>query len=656
MKWNLRLAAAQRGIWKASDLQRMLAARGLTISAGKMSGLWSSNPASIKLDDLDVICAVLGCAVGDVLDPRARHSRPSRRRSRARCSGSWEHCDAAASRRPFAPAVLMGGIAAGKPAASCAECFAWGVLPGHCCRACYTFRQLHGRGECTACRRSVPINRGYCRLCWLQALYESKVAGQTHVSEPFLLGLRHQQLFFARMHRDYYRVSGRALLGKPGRRILAGPGTADAEPGADDTTGWIQLRLPYEARRDFSTFDHRLHANQTNPTLVQARRAALDLGESRGWGHWVAREVDRALVILLSNHSTGDKICFTELAPTLRRRGLSAERTVDVLEHLQLFDDDRTPTFDTWLARKVEAITPGIRQDVEAWLRSLHYGGPRRQARDPGTAMSYLNEIRPLLLTWSAHHGHLRELSRTDILEAIDPFKGSKRHVTLSVLRSLFRHCTQAGTVFRDPTSRIRPSHREYKVMLPLQPDEIRESVNAATTPADQLAVALAAVHAARTNDIRNLHLGDVDLGNRRIVIGGRVRPLDDLTYQALLDWLHVRLDRWPNTANPHLMINRRTALRTGPVGRVWVTKKFWGLTGTLERLHVDRQLEEALSHGPDPLHLAAVFGIHDNTAIRYAAAARQILETAAEQHNPVHHEPTGTPPPDLHNGPLGSG
>lgn len=67
MKWNLRLAAANRGIWKASELQRMLADAGLVISAGKMSGLWSGNPASIKLDDLDVICAVLGCQVQELL-------------------------------------------------------------------------------------------------------------------------------------------------------------------------------------------------------------------------------------------------------------------------------------------------------------------------------------------------------------------------------------------------------------------------------------------------------------------------------------------------------------------------------------------------------------------------------------------------------------
>jgi DNA-binding Xre family transcriptional regulator len=67
VRWNLRLAAANRGIWKASELQRMLAGAGLVISAGKMSGLWSGTPASIKLDDLDVICAVLGCGVEELL-------------------------------------------------------------------------------------------------------------------------------------------------------------------------------------------------------------------------------------------------------------------------------------------------------------------------------------------------------------------------------------------------------------------------------------------------------------------------------------------------------------------------------------------------------------------------------------------------------------
>ncbi|MGW3608102.1 helix-turn-helix domain-containing protein [Micromonospora sp. NPDC005161] len=69
MKWNLRLAAANRGIWKASELQRKLADYGLVISTGKMSGLWSGQPASVKLEELDVICTVLGCGVEELLIP-----------------------------------------------------------------------------------------------------------------------------------------------------------------------------------------------------------------------------------------------------------------------------------------------------------------------------------------------------------------------------------------------------------------------------------------------------------------------------------------------------------------------------------------------------------------------------------------------------------
>ncbi len=75
MRWNLRLAAANRGIWKASEMQHLLAEHGLTVSAGKMSGLWSGHPISIKLEDLDAICAALGCQIGELLIPDPVQSR-----------------------------------------------------------------------------------------------------------------------------------------------------------------------------------------------------------------------------------------------------------------------------------------------------------------------------------------------------------------------------------------------------------------------------------------------------------------------------------------------------------------------------------------------------------------------------------------------------
>jgi hypothetical protein len=55
------------------------------------------------------------------------------------------------------------------------------------------------------------------------------------------------------------------------------------------------------------------------------------------------------------------------------------------------------------------------------------------------------------------------------------------------------------------------------------------------------------------------------------------------------------------------------------------------GQDATLERLRVDRQLEEALTHGRDPLHLAEVFGLDEKTAMCYADSARVLLEQATE-------------------------
>ena len=69
MRWNLRMKAAEQGIWKSTELRRMLAAAGLEISAGKMSGWWTGTPNTISLDDLDVICVVLDCEPSALLIP-----------------------------------------------------------------------------------------------------------------------------------------------------------------------------------------------------------------------------------------------------------------------------------------------------------------------------------------------------------------------------------------------------------------------------------------------------------------------------------------------------------------------------------------------------------------------------------------------------------
>ena len=101
-------------------------------------------------------------------------------------------------------------------------------------------------------------------------------------------------------------------------------------------------------------------------------------------------------------------------------------------------------------------------------------------------------------------------------------------------------------------------------------------------------------MHAARVAQIGALMLDDLDLGNRRLTIAGRVRPLDDLTLRLLLDWLEHRRTRWPNTANLHRLINNQTARKTSRASNHWISAAMRGQDATLERLRVDRHRPDA--------------------------------------------------------------
>ncbi|WP_082310147.1 helix-turn-helix domain-containing protein [Nonomuraea sp. SBT364] len=68
MKWKLRWAAAQRDIWRPSDLLPVFQQVGFTPSLSKVAALWSGKPVTVRLDDLDKICTALDCTVADLLE------------------------------------------------------------------------------------------------------------------------------------------------------------------------------------------------------------------------------------------------------------------------------------------------------------------------------------------------------------------------------------------------------------------------------------------------------------------------------------------------------------------------------------------------------------------------------------------------------------
>jgi hypothetical protein len=120
-----------------------------------------------------------------------------------------------------------------------------------------------------------------------------------------------------------------------------------------------------EACRDFTRFGESTHADLGNPWLTWGLYLAYCRGEACGWRRGTRFGVRRALIIVLSRHAPGDKVRYSEIFPALRTRDISVERVAEVLQEMGVLADDRRPSFDGWLERKLDGLAAGIRQDVE---------------------------------------------------------------------------------------------------------------------------------------------------------------------------------------------------------------------------------------------------------------------------------------------------
>jgi hypothetical protein len=500
---------------------------------------------------------------------------------------------------------------------SCTDCLAWGIMEEIRCRACRSFRgRYRDERECAGCGRTLRVKNGYCRLCWVQLSGGRSWEGRTPAEVTALTAagarISHHQLFFDKMSPGSGPRPATARKASP-----AAPASARA---------WVRLRLT--APRP---------APDTSPALAAAARVADRLAEARGWSAAARHRVGQGLRIALAGSSEDEPVQWSRALPLLHAAHVPAKHVAEVLSQAGMLNDDRVPAFDSWLDRKLDGLAGGIRHDTERWVRALKDGGPRSRPRSAETVRIYLGKALPALAQWSDSYDHLREVTRGDIKDFVRPLHGSHRHNTLVALRSLFAFCAADGVTFRNPATGIKVGRKlTVTVLQPLPQGDIDDAITSAVTPAARLIIALAGIHAARSSAIRSALLTDAEPASRRLILAGRPRPLDDLTARLLREWLEYRRARWPGTANPHLLVNEHTALGAGPASRTWVNTAQRGHAATIEALRVDRQLDEALASGADPLHLASAFGIDPITAVRYASSARQLLRTAAEQHDPA--------------------
>jgi integrase len=278
------------------------------------------------------------------------------------------------------------------------------------------------------------------------------------------------------------------------------------------------------------------------------------------------------------------------------------------------------------------ATLPGhLVAEVEAWIRVLR-GEGRRPSPVMGWALirRYLTIAAPVLRQWGerADVDSLRSITTDDVQAALKSRTGSSAHRMQTALRSLFRALKRERLIFRDPARSITVS-RASRLPQPLPADRLRGLLDRAPTTLGKLAVALVAIHALRPVELRRLRLADLDRARGRLTVrrttagADRIVVLDEFTLRLAGAWLRERAQRWPHSINPHLLVSQQTAVDPSqpPVCRFTVQALFFPLGITPGQLRADRILDEA-RHTADPVHLMRLFGMADNTAMKYVYTA----------------------------------
>jgi integrase len=332
--------------------------------------------------------------------------------------------------------------------------------------------------------------------------------------------------------------------------------------------------------------------------------------------------------VLLGGRPAGERVTLTEIR-TRTSRHISVPRVAEVLAGLDLLEDDSSPAVRSWIERRAGELPQAFAGAVRAWLLVLLDGDARTRPRSRASIYVYFTAVQPFIGRWAANRSHLREVTADDIRTVLDPLRGHQLRTATVAVRSLFRFAKKRGLVFANPAARLKAADPGGS-LLPMTDAEILAVEQVATSPAQRLIVALAAVHAARWAAIRDLTLDDVDLPSRRITIAGHRQRLGELTCQALRAWLGHRRATWPRTPNRHVLISGKTAHGTGPVSRGYLNWNLQRHGVSIERIRRDRVLHEALTARADPLHLALVFGLSQTTASKYTLIACDLLADQA--------------------------
>ncbi len=495
----------------------------------------------------------------------------------------------------------------------CQDCLAWGVRREHNwrCWSCRGWRSRHPVAQCPYCARQMPLGTdGACRLCWQQAAHARVPGEPLDLAQANRVG---QQLFLANMHYS----SRRAADGSPAPRRVRATAAPSARPVGFRPAGARQLTL-FQLRPNLIT----LRSLPRPPHPGMAEHCELILREhatAHGWSKRLINLVAASLRAVQAWQATpGDKVMASEVSLMLSQRGLTTvESTLEVLSDAGLLDDDRVPAVRTYFRTQTADLPAIMTAQLETWFTVMLDGTsrpPRRRPRHHQTIHLQIRGMSPCLRTW-AEQGceSLAEITRAQVM-AVLPAERIARLEAGAGLRSLFSVLKARKVVFSNPTAGIGIGEKPSNIPMPVDTAAIRAALNS-PEPARALAVALVAFHGLTARHIRAILLTDVHDG--RLTVDDRELPLAGPVRVRLTAYLDDRARRFPQTLNPYLLVNRRSAPRTTPVAARYP----WHRYDLQPRpLREDRILHEIHATGGDVRRICDLFGLSINAAMRYTA------------------------------------
>ena len=513
---------------------------------------------------------------------------------------------------------------------ACRDCGDLARLTSGLCRACRLFRWAHPAGTCPWCGRQQPIGKaGACRSCQLAARAARALGKRARASRPRVVlppAVRTREITGACADcGDLAWLSGglcKACRAFRGRHPVGTCSWCGRQQPIGTAGTCRSCQLAARAIRTRAR-----EAPRPRPVPRHAAPPPLDalvsFGQARGWAPATLRQAWRAVTaVLASREQLGEPPWdAARLRQFLNARKLVALRAIEFLTSQGLARPDPQAVFGQWLAARLAALPPPVAAEVRTWAEALQGRGPRAgPARQNRTIQGYLRILQAPLASWSARYNSLRQVTTGDLTAALAPLSGATRLLALSAMRSLFGTLKARRVLFANPAAPLTGRRIQPPPVVPLEDGLRARLLGRLHDPAGRLIVLLAGVHALRPADIRALTLDDADPAAVTLFLGGRARPLDQLTAAQLRAWLQARHARWPATANPHLLINQSTAGGTGPVSRGYIHDAMRQLGITAQDLRADRLLAEAQASDGDPLQLAHLFGVSDPIAIRYCA------------------------------------